>query len=197
MAGSARRRILRHPKTSVLVVTNGERTESSYLDLLKREARARDDLAVAVKTIPGDPKTVLKKLSSPHGDVSAYDEVWVVVDEDCADRSDFVAECSKGTRKDRWFAVVSRPCFEVWLIAHYERVRNYQDQNEAQDHFEKLASMRKTKKHLPADFPFEKHQFADEHCQLVGTQRVGPGELPPSPGTGMGHLVKRLLSSGD
>ncbi|WP_076466116.1 RloB family protein [Actinomyces mediterranea] len=195
MARAGGRRLRRTPKTSILIVTNGERTESSYLRRLKPEARLRDDLAITIKTIHGDPKTVLSKLTSPHGDTSAYDEVWIVVDEDGADRSGFVAEYRRRSRKGRWFAVVSRPCFEVWLIAHYEQVRNYQDQNDAQEHFRKLAPVRETDKHLPSDFPFEKHQFADRHCQLPGTSRVGAGELPPSPGTGMRHLVDRLLSS--
>lgn len=193
MARADGRRLRRTPKTSILIVTNGERTESSYLRRLKPEARLRDDLAITIKTIHGDPKTVLSKLTSPHGDTSAYDEVWIVVDEDGADRSDFVAECRRRSRKGRWFAVVSRPCFEVWVIAHYEQVRNYQDQNDAQEHFNKLASKRKTNKHLPDDFPFDSYRLACDQCQLQGAERVSAGELPPSPGTGMEHLVRRLL----
>lgn len=193
-----RRRPPRTTKTSVLIVTNGERTENSYLGRLKQEARSQGGLAITVRVIRGDPKTVLKKLSSPKGDTSGYDEVWIVVDEDGVDRTGFVEQCARKSPAGKWFGIVSRPCFEVWLIAHYERVRNYQDQKDAQRHFNELApvgKVRESDKHLPASFPFDQYRSAAGLCRLAGVRAVGVGELPPSPGTGMDHLVARLLCS--
>lgn len=183
----------RRTNTTVLIVTNGELTEMTYLKKLKQMMRSHNGFTVTVREVKGDPMTIIKKLSNPCGDTSGFNEVWIVVDEDGVDRTSFVSTCAKKRKPGKWFGIVSRPCFEVWLIAHYEQVRNYQDQNDAQEHFNKLASKRKTNKHLPDDFPFDSYRLACDQCQLQGAERVSAGELPPSPGTGMEHLVRRLL----
>lgn len=186
----------RQERTTILIVTNGERTEMAYLKAIKRRARSRP-IAITIQAVPGDPQTVLRKLKTQAVDTSAYDEVWVVVDEDGVDRTSFVrAVVDAGPKREgvsTWHAVVSRPCFEVWLVAHYEPVRRYQNQAEAQRHFDKVASERKTQKHLPEDFPFELDETAGERCQLAGAEERGGGLLPPSPGSDMGLLVSRLL----
>ncbi len=191
-----RRDSRRRARTTVLIVTNGTRTEMAYLKGLKKLARNRP-ISITIQLVPGEPKTVLRKLKTPAVDTSAYDEVWVVVDEDGVDRSEFARQVAKTGPKVKgiptWRAVISRPCFEVWLVAHYEAVRRYQIQKEAQQHFDKVASERETEKHLPKDFPFEEHAKARQRCQLAGVD-PGDGELlPPSPGSHMGVLVERLL----
>lgn len=183
-------------RTTILIVTNGVRTEMAYLKAIKRLVRFRP-IAITIQAVPGDPQTVLRKLKTPAVDTSAYDEVWVVVDEDGVDRSDFARAIANAGPKiggvPTWRAVVSRPCFEVWLVAHYEPVRRYQDQIEAQRHFDRIASERKTPKHLPDDFPLEQCEAARQRCQLAGVEKRDDELLPPSPGSHMGLLVSRLL----
>lgn len=191
-----RRDIRRRERTTILIVTNGKRTETAYLNAIKQRARSRP-IAIKIQFIPGDPTTVLRKLRTQAVDTDAYDEVWVVVDEDGVDRTSFVSDVAEAGPKSggtpSWRAVISRPCFEVWLVAHYEQVRRYQDPIEAQRHFDGLASQRKTPKHLPEDFPFEADELAGSRCQLPGVEERGQATLPPSPGTDMGRLVSRLL----
>ncbi len=191
-----RRDSRRQERTTVLIVTNGTRTEMAYLKEIKRLARFRP-ISITIQPVPGDPQTVLRKLKTPAVDASAYDEVWVVVDEDGVDRSEFARQVAKTGPKVKgvalWRAVVSRPCFEVWLVAHYEQVHRYQGQDEAQRHFDKVASERQTPKHLPNDFPFELDELARERCQLAGVESREGDLLPPSPGSHVGVLVARLL----
>ena len=75
-----RRDSRRQERTTVLIVTNGTRTEMAYLKEIKRLARFRP-ISITIQPVPGDPQTVLRKLKTPAVDASAYDEVWVVVDE--------------------------------------------------------------------------------------------------------------------
>lgn len=161
-------------------------------------ARSRP-ISIAIQAVPGDPQTVLRKLATPAVDAAAYDEVWVVVDEDGVDRRNFALELANAGPKVRgissWRAVISRPCFEVWLVAHYESVRRYQNQTEAQQHFGRLASQRKTSKHLPDDFPFELYEIAQTRCRLAGVAENDGELVPPSPGSHMGVLVGRILQT--
>lgn len=168
----------------------------AYLKRLKSEARGRP-VEIKVQMVQGEPTTVLRKMKAPSFDASAYDEVWVVIDEDRGDRADFVRQVANAGPKVKgvptWRAVVSRPCFEVWLVAHYEPVRRYQDPIEAQRHFDKVSSARETEKHLPENFPFELDEKARGQCQLAGVHPRDKGLLPPSPGSHMGLLVSRVL----
>ncbi|ASK65548.1 hypothetical protein CFK39_06530 [Brachybacterium avium] len=193
-----RRRAPRTEKTSILLVTNGALTEKIYLEELKRralrsEAATEQNFAVKVVFINGETDTLIKKLSSPHGDTKSYDEVWLVVDEDGRDRHPFLDNCTRQTTKARsWYGVVSRPCFEVWLIAHYEQVRRYADQKDAQTHYRRLIPDALGAKEIPSDFPYDAVGDAVPRSHLDGTPQPPLEELPPMPGTGMPHLVQRL-----
>lgn len=190
----SRTRSRRQTKRTILLVTNGEVTEKRYLDELKQRARKQlSDLAITVKVIHGEPPSVLKKLSSPRSDTNAYDEVWFIFDEDGHDRSSVYLECDRRTtRKQQWYAVVSRPCFEAWLIAHYEPVRRYADQANAQVHYRNLIGTDSPTKQLPQDFPYEEAATAVHRSHLRDDSIGSATQMPPSPGSGMPHLLKRL-----
>ena len=193
-----RRRSSRTEKTSILVVTNGALTEKIYLDEIKQRAvdagaEELKNASVKVHFINGETDTLLKKLSSPHGDTSSYDEVWIVVDEDGHEREPFLRDCARrGTKKQNWHGIVSRPCFEVWLVAHYEQVRRYPDQKAAQAHYRRLIPDTVGEKELPSDFPYDAVADAVPRSHLKGEAQPPLDELPPTPGTGMPHLVRRL-----
>lgn len=160
-----------------------------------REAAGAGGEVLSIKTqfVDGDPSTVVKRLRSPHGDTSAYDEVWIVVDEDGDDRESLLRECARNTTRDQtWTAVVSRPCFEVWLAAHYEPVKRYSTQQDAQNHFRGLVSAETPKKEIPRDFPYDRAEEAVSRSHLPDAEKPEAGALPPSPGSGMPVLLHRL-----
>ena len=129
-----KRRSQRAELRTVLLVTNGRVTESAYLQQLCRRVD-RDRVLAKVKVINGDPLTVVKELSGPRSDLSDYREVWIVVDHDGRERHDFLKECRKlSSRQTDVHGIVSVPCFEVWLNAHYAHVKNYRTQVDAQAH---------------------------------------------------------------
>lgn len=184
----------RQAKRTIFIVTNGEVTEKRYLDELKQRALKRiSNVAITVKVVPGEPVSVLKKLANPQSDTSAYDEVWFIFDEDGQDRSDIYAECARrSSRRQNWYAVVTRPCFEAWLVAHYEQVGRYTDQANAQAHFRRLVGKEVPEKELPRDFPYDAVGVAVGRSCLPNDTPATLGEMPPSPGSGMPHLVERL-----
>lgn len=182
----------RQPNRTVLIATNGARTEMAYLAELKRRARG-SGVRIKVEFVHGDPETVLHKLARPLGDTSEFDEVWIVVDEDGTDRRAFVTACKKRcSKRQSWHAIVSRPCFEVWLVAHYEQVGNMITQDDAQRHFRKLIPAGTPAKSIPSDFPYDAMLDAAGRCQLPGTEPGDLHDLPPLPGTAMPHLLRAL-----
>lgn len=182
----------RQSKRTILVVTNGQQTELSYLKQIKQRAN-RPDASIKVEFVSGEPDSVLKKLKSPLGDTSGFDEVWLVVDEDGHDRTALLVACAKLCGKhQQWFAVISRPCFEVWLIAHYTNVRNYMDQGQAQKHFRQLIPKNVPAKQLPQDFPYDKVEQAIVQSHLANDSLEDLDKIPASPGTAMPHLVRAL-----
>ncbi len=187
-----RGRVSRQPNRTVLIATNGKVTERSYLNGLKQQFH-RPGLRIKIEYVPGEPDWMLRKLQSPKGDTGAYDEVWLVVDEDGKDRSEFVNACRRlSSRKQQWHAIVSRPCFEVWLVAHYEQLKPYSDQSAAQHHYSSVIPDGVDPKTLPHDFPWHSVEEASRRCTSTKADSLALNELPPSPGSAMPLLVEAL-----
>jgi len=115
-----KRRSQQAVRRTVLLVTNGRVTEYAYLSQLCRRV-GHGRISAQVKVIEGDPLTVVKELSGPRSDLSDYREVWIVVDHDGRERHDFLKECRElSSRQTIVHGIVSVPCFEVWLLWHFE-----------------------------------------------------------------------------
>ena len=190
----------RAERRTVFLVTNGEVTESAYLQKLSRRVD-RERVSVNVKVIKGDPRTVVRQLGGSHSDLSEYREVWVVVDHDGQDRHDFLAACRKlSSKRTVVHGVVSVPCFEVWLNAHYAPVKNYQNQADAQAHYRELTGLSsKDAKMLPDGFPWDRGSQAAARCHLPTDSLPETDTQGPCPSTTMPHLLRSLglLSADD
>lgn len=188
----------RTEKTTILLATNGKITEREYLTLVQK--RVHEDpakkLSVKVQAVDGEPERVLQKLTAPAGDTSSYDEVWIVVDADGKDRRGFVDQCLRsGAKGQKIRAVVSDPCFEVWLCAHYQRIGNVATQSQAQNQYAQVHGGDPKDKRLPVDFPFDNWKDAVGWCVLSnGRVPERDTDYPPCPGTMMPVLMKRLFS---
>ena len=179
----------RSTKTTVLVVTNGEVTELCYLEWLRDKVNGpHEKYSGTVKDISGDPLRVLSKVPTKN-----YDQVWLVVD-----RDDHSPEKMQGFIKDcqsrNITAVVSVPCFEVWLNAHYERVRKYQNQKDAQRYYRQLSGvLEKDEKTIPQNFPYDNYEQACANAHLAGKyENPRPNVLAKSPATPMPFLLSAL-----
>ncbi|SHE25471.1 RloB family protein [Actinomyces glycerinitolerans] len=187
------RRNARRTRTTVLIITNGARTEKEYLEVIKKKVPRDAGLAITLRPEDGkEPETILKDLTGVRGGLTDFDEVWIVVDHDGTDRKRFLKDCA-GLKSSRVVGVVSVPCFEVWLIAHYERVRRYQDQTDAQRHYRQLTGQDgRDAKGLPKDFPFDRVDEAAQRCFIVGDSAPQLNTQGSSPSTTMPHLLRRL-----
>ena len=188
-----RRRAQLSERRTILLVTNGRVTENDYLQQL-RQRTDRSRISVKVKVIDGDPLTVIKELKGPRSDLSDYKEVWVVVDHDGQDRHGFLAACRRlSSKRTVVHGVVSVPCFEVWLNAHYAPVKNYRNQADAQAHYLELTGLsKKNAKALPDDFPWDGAAQAVVRCHLPTDGLPEPDTQGLCPSTTMPHLLRSL-----
>jgi RloB-like protein len=129
----ARRFGTREQRTSVLVVTNGIRTEKAYFDALGSEPWVAVN-KVKVKPEEGSPAAVVQRAAEIR-DGSEYDEAWVVCDADDFD----VRLAASHARRHAVKLAVSVPCFEVWLILHLAPgCPGFNDAGQAGDHLKRL-----------------------------------------------------------
>ena len=180
-------------RRTVLLVTNGRVTEYAYLSQLCRRV-GHGRISAQVKVIEGDPLTVIKELSGPRSNLDNYREVWIVVDHDGRDRHDFLAKCRRlSSKRTVVHGVVSVPCFEVWLNAHYAPVQNYQSQADAQEHYLKLTGLsKKNAKTLPGSFPWDAAAQAVDRCHLPTDEQPEIDAQGTCPSTTMPHLLRSL-----
>ncbi len=119
-----RKEAIREPYDVVLIVCEGEKTEPEYLKGLKRACRLSN---ANITILPGDGndpvsivKHALKLFQKPAG---GYDRGFCVFDRDghvnYQQALDQVAKSSLG-RKGRLVAITSVPCFEFWILLHFE-----------------------------------------------------------------------------
>jgi hypothetical protein len=91
-------------------------TEPAYFEGLKR-ARRNPAVTVKIKAKPADPETVVKYGAELERRAEGiYDEVWCVVDVDEFDL-DRAVTAARGLGVN---LAVSNPCFEYWLLLHFE-----------------------------------------------------------------------------
>lgn len=136
-----------------------------------------------------DPETLVRK-ASKHRELRSndYDEVWCVVDVD-----DYDLDPARKLARERGIRLaVSNPCFEYWLLLHFEeyleRCRNYAEVE------------RRLRRHLPA-YDKTRLSFADYVDGLDAAVRRARArcdherEHLNNPSTGVWPLVESMRPS--
>ncbi|MEU2042114.1 RloB family protein [Nocardia niwae] len=178
-----RRAPFRDPVTLILIVCGGEATEPAYFHGLRRYLRNPATKSV-VTVRPEDPKRVVAFAARQRAD---YDQIWCVLDVDEFDYSDAI----RMARTSKIDLAVSNPCFEYWLLLHFE---NY---DAALTSFRDVE--KRLKKHLPA-YDKSAPRFADyiegvqEAVRRAKSRSVDGGEnYRTNPSTGVWKLVELML----
>ena len=121
-----RRKSRREVYEKVLIVCEGKKTEPNYF----KELIVHYKLNTANVAIDGNcnssPESVLKraedlvKIEGKNGD--PFDRVYCVFDKDTHASYDKTIEKIKSkTPKNTYYAAISVPCFEYWLLLHFDK----------------------------------------------------------------------------
>jgi hypothetical protein len=168
------------------VVCGGRRTEPDYFQALKRHLR-NPAVHVRVRAKGRDPEDLVRFARSLVPEASdEFDEVWCVVDSDEYDLEPAAALASRLNVR----LAVSNPCFELWLLLHY------------QDCSAPLCDARAALRHLVRHVPdYQKNglRFADFESGVLDAIRRAE-KLDPTgcdhrrdPSSGVWRLVQQMM----
>ncbi|WBB73322.1 RloB family protein [Micromonospora sp. WMMD1128] len=121
-------------RRTYLICSEGENTETWYFKGLRRELRA-GTVRINILSGKGEPYGVVEKAiaeaNQAAADGDAYDEVWVVFDVEAPQPHARLASALALAARHGIRCAVSNPCFEVFLLLHYEDLFAYLTTDEA------------------------------------------------------------------
>ncbi len=174
-------------KTRYVVFTEGMVTERQYLELLRQHLRPRH-ATFSIKPIGKDPSRVFSEYrkAEQRGD---FDRAILVVDVDQHHKLDTVLrECRSSTAVD---AIVTNPCFELWLLWHATDRRGYTETRDCV----RLARSNSLMgdKDLTAKFPIANFADAVKRAQQAWPT-ITPNTKGPNPSSAMPWLIDLMTT---
>ena len=132
-----RRPAFRSPQARFLIVCEGTRTEPGYFRQKCHLDRSLVELELSRGGVPKtlveravEMKTAAKRDAKSKKDRNLdYDEVWCVFD---IDEHPFVPEAKQQARDNRINTAISNPCFELWILPHFQDQRAYIERTHVQ-----------------------------------------------------------------
>lgn len=129
----------RKPRKTLLVFCEGEKTEPEYLNALKREPDVRDVAAVDLRVETGHggnvPLTLVSLAVDARGravdEDGEIDEFWCVFDVEWPRNHPRLSEAIERAHNNDIQLAVSNPCFELWLILHFQDQGAWLDNDDA------------------------------------------------------------------
>lgn len=135
-----RKKGTRPPHDRLLIVCEGSKTEPTYFDDIRKELRIP---AAHIRVLPSDfgtqPRQVVDFAEAVFRETKEFDAVYAVFDRDEHDTyADALQQAARlnGTLKNdekkkvSFHAVPTVPCFELWLLLHFEEVHAFGHRDE-------------------------------------------------------------------
>ena len=119
-----RKNKFRSKNVTYIIAVEGHVTEQSYFKMFKVQG-AHIDVQIVSKRTKGHPMKVYSRLKE-HIEINEIllkkgDEAWLVVDRDEENRTEQqLNEVYEKCRNENFGFSLSNPCFEYWLLLHFE-----------------------------------------------------------------------------
>lgn len=137
-ARSLKRKVaIRAPRRTFLVFCEGTRTEPEYLNALRRQPEVRDVAAVDLRIEPtqGVPLTLVatavKVRKQAIKEKDEIDEFWCVFDVEWPINHPNLNDAIEQARRNDINLAISNPCFELWLVLHFQDQTGWMDNKNA------------------------------------------------------------------
>ncbi len=194
----------RTPRKRVLIVCEGQVTEVEYFEGIRDYFRSLpvEIRACKIVGLGRDPGSLVayairerdKKDKEARGQRDAnlaYDEVWCVVDVDDHSTLD---QAVSAARKGQVNLAVSHPCFELWILYHFETCTAACDSDQISRKLRKHITG--YDKHLGRDFPFCNHELARERAQRADPDHCEANRKGRNPSTNAWLIVEVIRQAG-
>lgn len=113
------------PRTTILIVCEGEKTERYYLDGLKREETIREAFAITVVPGQGGSRSqIVERAINQKAERKEMDAVLCVFDTESLENPQVRKDLEAARQEARHNGItlyLSNPAFEVWFLAHFKR----------------------------------------------------------------------------
>lgn len=190
-----RKHKIRETKKTVVIATEGEKTEKIYFDVWKR--KVQKNLNIRILETKGGGKSpigILRRLKkflakNTNYDTRYGDEFWIVIDRDTWEETELLEVFQECTDCKYNFAV-SNPCFELWLNFHQENPNTPKTCAECEKRLTRLFGTKYNKSDYDAEKLIEKADHAIEKAALLHLDKDEP--FPKDTGTHVYLLVKKL-----
>lgn len=118
------------PRRVIRVLTEGKVTEPEYIKILERNINVRIEID---RRDAGVPLTLVRRareyqLMNKKRNPS-FDEIWCIFD---VDEHPNIDQAIHEARDSGINIAISNPCFELWLVLHYQNQNRYIDRQEIQ-----------------------------------------------------------------
>jgi RloB-like protein len=210
MSGSRHFRSLRRhvgtrtPKPKIVIYAEGKNTERDYFEAMQRTFRS---VVVDIEIIEGAgvPLTIAKKVTAAarlarrrHGRQSyeQNDEFWAVFDRDeHPNVPDAIARCHEANVG----VAFSNPCFEIWLILHFQDYDRPDHRRDVQRHLATLCcdydhARRKT---TDCSALMALVTAAEQRAEIQLQRRKEEGDPPRPPFTTVYELTRRIRADSE
>lgn len=200
----------REPRTRILIVSEGTKTEPNYFKEIRAELRLPAASIIIEPSEGTEPLSVVQSaeklfLYGKKGSLAitakAFDEVYVVFDRD--DHPYYAQALAKAGTLDlkyrneykkpvRFFATPSNPCFELWLLLHFTDIRSLVHRNEI---IKNLKNYIKNYEKSSNDIYSQTSMFINDAISRAKNININSSPLSDnSPYTEVVTLVERLFS---
>lgn len=190
----------RAPKRKFIIYSEGKNTEPHYFQAIGYELLGAL-VDIEIIDAAGVPKTIADKackrassMRRSRGRTSSFeegDQVWAVFDRDEHPQvSEALELCRAGNVKTGF----SDPCFEVWLLLHFDDFDRPDDRHQVQAQLAKVCEGYDPKGKKSADFSkfMPNVTRAEERAEQQLTRREREGHPPSRPFTTVFKLTKEL-----
>lgn len=129
----------RRPKKTIVVFCEGVKTEPIYINALKQQPSVHDVAAVDIRVETGHGGSVPLTLVSMAADArrraidedGEIDEFWCIFDVEWPRNHPNLDSALEAARSNDIRLAISNPCFEVWLILHFQDQSGWLDNDDA------------------------------------------------------------------
>lgn len=198
----SRRAPTREPRRRFVLFCEGTKTEPGYFQAVK--AKHSDALIdLRIEGVGADPLRIAIRAVSERARQAAtgnsfeeHDEVWIVIDRDTHPRFDkAIATCDSGNVR----VARSNPCFELWLILHFEEFDRPGNSREIQRHLETLSDdyRRRRGKRLDCGPLLEHIEHAEARARRQLIRRERDSKTFDAPSTTVGHLTSAIRAAAE